>query len=71
MKLIAWRQATDTSREEVARAIGTTRVTVFRWETGQTVPDLAMIAKIDDLTGGKVKGNDWVDDLRERRTGCA
>ncbi len=57
------RRARRFSQEALAEAVGVSRQTVAKWESGESVPDLHMAAALAELFGTSV------DYLAERRPG--
>lgn len=58
MTLARYLQRFNVSRDDFAALIGVNRITVWRWETGQTFP-IRHMAKITAATNGKVAPNDF------------
>lgn len=54
---MAQRQLTD---EEVAAAIGRSRVSVSRYRRGLIRPEFAVAERIHEFTQGEVSPNDWL-----------
>lgn len=58
-----WRLASGLSQSEVARLLGITgarpAMNISRWENGKRTPDTAMIALIEEVTGGEVTLRDF------------
>ena len=71
----AFRKERRLTQEQLAEALGVTVGSVYKWETGQTIPELGMLVEIADffdasmdvLLGYKVKDN-YIDAIRERLT---
>ncbi len=69
----AFRKARRFTQEQFAEAMGVTVGSVYKWETGQTIPELSMLVEIADffdtsmdvLLGYRVKDN-RIDVLAER-----
>jgi len=57
-RLRAARDAAKLTRQAVARIIGTTERTLFRWETGESMPGADDLYRLADVLGVRV------DDLR-------
>lgn len=55
-----YRERRGLSQEEFGRLIGTTKVTISRFETGAREPTLRTIKKIMDVTGGELTANDFM-----------
>ena len=53
-----WRQLAGLTQEQLAKAVGKDRVTVYRWETGQTHPKANDIVKLEQVLNVK-----WSDDV--------
>lgn len=60
MKLKDFRKQRGLSRQAVATALGVTTVTVWRWETGASVPGLKQIQRIRTWSLGAVQLDDFV-----------
>lgn len=60
MHLKQYRESIWMSRAEMARQLGVSIVTAWRWENGYTVPIQALRDKIKLWSGGKVGARDWV-----------
>jgi len=59
MKLKVWREKRGLTQREVAKMIGASSpVVVARYEAGRT-PAPYMVERINEVTEGKVKPNDW------------
>lgn len=54
------KEVAKVSREKLAKQLETTPTTVYRWETGRSIPVTAMIRKIEQVTGGKVTATDFI-----------
>lgn len=63
MRLKQYREKLNVSREDLAKKLNVSSVTVWRWETGQAYPRASELKKIADWSGGKVTPNDMMLDL--------
>ena len=59
MKLKDWREKKDWSRQQVADAVGTGRMQVYRWEMSGTIPSKKLMAQIESLTRKQVRAIDF------------
>lgn len=50
-KLLETRRARGMSQEELAEALGVSRQTIYKWETGITYPDIDVLCKIAEQLG--------------------
>lgn len=53
-KIYLLRTRRELSQEDLAAALGVSRQSVSKWETGQSVPDLDKIIRMADLFGVSV-----------------
>ena len=60
MRLQEFRKLRKMSRPAFAREIGVRDVTVWRWEAGRCVPQLAQLQLIKKITDGAVTGSDFL-----------
>lgn len=49
--LVAARKAARLSQAALAERLGVRKMTVFRWENGQTEPSLAVLRRLAELLG--------------------
>ena len=61
MKLKAWFDITPMTRTEFAEKLGVHFSQVYRWTNGDARPRWELARKIQDLTDGAVRLDDWVD----------
>ena len=59
MKFADWVATNGISNDELARKLGVTRAYVWYLSTGNRTPSLPMAMLIRDVSGGKVKPEDW------------
>lgn len=59
MKLAAYLSSTDVSRDDFARRIGVSGVSVHRYISGVRIPRPDTMARIVAATGGAVQPNDF------------
>jgi transcriptional regulator with XRE-family HTH domain len=59
MLLHNWRVANNMGPGDAARLLGVRPITVWRWETGRSMPSAADLRRIIELTGGAVTPNDF------------
>lgn len=69
MKLDQWLNNAKKSRAAFARALGVSRFTVWRYETGERFPRPEYLARINELTKGKVSPADFVALQQEKTRG--
>jgi transcriptional regulator with XRE-family HTH domain len=50
-ELVAYRKRANLTRTDFARALGVSRVTVWRWEEGRQFPDDRYVPKLADMLG--------------------
>ena len=62
MKLATWLTANAISRSEFGRRIGVTPAAVGGYCKGAFKPGLRTLAKIEKLTGGRVRAADFLSD---------
>ena len=78
MQLKAWREANKLSRDDAAELIGVSRVTLWRWESGRSMPVEREMRAVLAASDGAVTPNDFfgvqpaylrpvLDALREAR----
>lgn len=61
MQLLRFRtRVAKVSRASAGQALGVTGITVWRWETGRSIPTPPALKAIDSWSGGKVKPNDFI-----------
>ena len=61
MKLKAWLDLAPMSRTEFAEKVGADLSTVYRWYQGQTRPDYERAKRVQDVTDGAVRFDDWLN----------
>jgi transcriptional regulator with XRE-family HTH domain len=59
------KQQPPLSREALARKLGVTRQTIWRWESGERVPDRELLPKISRMTGVPILKLMGMDQARE------
>lgn len=65
-KLKAWRTSEDLTQAEAARRFGVTRMTWFRWESGEIQPRAGMMRSLCAAIDGLLP-NDFFDLQPERK----
>lgn len=68
MRLNQWFESNKTARSEFARALGVSRFTIWRYETGDRFPRPHYLARIAELTKGKVTAKDFVEQSQEKQS---
>ena len=61
MKLKDYIRANDGKQADMARDLGVTWMAIWKWREGKRIPKPAMMAKIYQVTGGKVGPGDFYD----------
>ena len=61
MKLKQYREAMNISAKDAARDLSTTTVTLWRWETGKSIPDVYSMRQIVKWSKGTVTANDFYE----------
>jgi len=61
MTLDKYLKANGLSRRAFGEMIDVERSTVARWALGDRQPPLAMVARIEQVTGGAVRFEDWLE----------
>ena len=61
MKLKDFIRANDVKQAAIARDLSVSNMAVWRWCAGERIPKPAMMAKIYQVTGGKVGPGDFYD----------
>jgi len=62
-KLASWMKASsDRKWPHLARVLGVTATTVYRWSSGSYVPAPQFRLALQDLTKGEVLADDWLTD---------
>jgi predicted transcriptional regulator len=59
MTLAQWLRLASVSQADFARMIGVTQATVCRYAAGARIPRRAMMARIEQATGGQVTAADF------------
>lgn len=59
MQLKEWREANKLSRDDAAELIGVSRVTLWRWESGRSMPVEREMRAVLNATDGVVTPNDF------------
>ena len=67
MKLADYRKLLGLSRAAFARQVGTTGVTVYRWETGRMAASPDSIRAVSVATKGAVNANDLLAPFQARK----
>lgn len=62
MKLQEYRKQKDMTLAEVAEKVGVTEVAISRYERGERIPRPAIMQKIEEITDGFVRPNDFVSE---------
>ena len=60
MLLQDYRNSLKLSREKAGKALGVSGITVWRWETGRSMPEKPQLQKIAKWSKGKVTANDML-----------
>ena len=71
MKLSEYLGSDRGRRIEFARLVGVTPATVTGWCNGSFHPSAKRASKIEEVTGGKVRVTDFVDEAAPAQTGAA
>lgn len=58
-KLRGWRIGQQLSQEQAGEKVGVARRTWHQWEAGSTIPGVALMIELFQLTGGLVQPNDF------------
>lgn len=58
--LTRYRKASNTSAESLARAVGTSRVTIYRIERGQQTPSLHLVQRLVTASNGLLRADDFL-----------
>jgi transcriptional regulator with XRE-family HTH domain len=61
MKLRDWRKMKRLTLEQVGARLGTTGVSVGRYEREERMPDRDTLRKISEVTKGDVTANDFIE----------
>ena len=61
MRLSRWFEMSPITKLAFAEKVGVHRSQVYRWISGETRPDYEVARRIQDLTDGAVRLDDWVD----------
>jgi transcriptional regulator with XRE-family HTH domain len=61
MKLKQYREAMNISAKDAARDLSTSTVTLWRWETGKSIPDIESMRLIAKWSKGTVTANDFYE----------
>lgn len=68
MRLQDYRKLVGLSRAAMAARIGTTGVTIYRWETGRMAPSPAAIQRVRTATHNAVTADDMLAPYNERKS---
>jgi DNA-binding XRE family transcriptional regulator len=58
--LTTYRLSAKVSREQIAKAVGTSRQTIYRIESWQQMPSLDLVSRIIEATGRAVSAYDFL-----------
>lgn len=58
------------SRAKAGEAIGVNGITIWRWESGRSIPEPAQMLKVQQWSGGAVTPNDFVKAKAEKAATC-
>ena len=60
MLLQDYRKKLGLSQQKAAKQMGVNWITIYRWETGRSIPEPTSIRKIQEWSGGHVTANDFI-----------
>ena len=66
MQLIEFRKGRKLSRAALGKMVGVDGITIYRWETGRSMPKPAQVRKVQEVTEGAVTADDHQQAVDDR-----